>query len=123
MDQTNCPRCNAKIDADDNYCRRCGLRLQGGGDALAASVVLESPPRGLSVADNRWFVLFMLFFILGPLALPMLWRGRAFSRRGKWILTVLIALYTFLVLWLSYYLAVKMIVEPFQRLNSEVFHR
>ena len=35
-----------------------------------------------------WFVLVMLFFVLGPLALPLLWKSPRFPRWAKWALTV-----------------------------------
>jgi hypothetical protein len=124
MEKCNCKRCNTEIDAVDNYCRCCGLRLlPGGGEAVAASVVPESKSFGAMLLDNPWFILFMLFFVLGPLALPMLWRGHAFSKQWKWIWTILVVLYTLFALWFLWHMVVIMIVEPFQKLNSEVFHR
>ena len=36
-----------------------------------------------------WFVLVMLFLVLGPLALPLLWKSDRFPRWSKWVLTVL----------------------------------
>lgn len=44
-----------------------------------------------------WFVLAMLFLVLGPLALPLLWGSPRFSRDAKIGLTIAVALYT---LWL-----------------------
>lgn len=46
---------------------------------------------------NVWFTLFMLFFILGPLGLPLVWKNPRFSRRAKIILSLATVLYT---LWL-----------------------
>jgi hypothetical protein len=46
---------------------------------------------------NVWFVLAMLFFVLGPLGLPLVWKNPRFSRSVKWLLTVVMAAYT---LWL-----------------------
>jgi hypothetical protein len=120
MEKCNCDRCDAEIDADDNYCRRCGLRLKAGGEAVAARVVPESKLSVPSVVDNPWFILFMLFFVLGPFALRMLWRSQAFSRRGKWIWTILVVLYTLLILWFTCYV-VFMAMKTFQKVN-EVFH-
>lgn len=39
-------------------------------------------------------VIFLLFFVAGPLALPLLFRSPAFSRMWKGVLTVLVVLYT-----------------------------
>jgi hypothetical protein len=46
---------------------------------------------------NVWFVLFMLFFVLGPLGLPLVWKSPRFSRGVKWALTALTLAWT---LWL-----------------------
>ena len=37
-------------------------------------------------------VLLMIFVLLGPLGLPMLWQSPHFSRRWKYVLTVLVCL-------------------------------
>ena len=47
---------------------------------------------------NVWFVLGMLFFVLGPFGLPLVWQHPRFSRRTKWILTIATALYTVLLI-------------------------
>lgn len=47
---------------------------------------------------GRWMVLLMLFFVLGPIGLPLLWKSPRFSRRWKQILTALTLIYTALVL-------------------------
>lgn len=36
-----------------------------------------------------WFVLFMLFFVLGPFGLPLLWKSPRFPQWAKWVLTIL----------------------------------
>ncbi len=53
--------------------------------------------------ETKWYhgrvmVLIMLFVILGPMALPMLWKSPNFSKPWKQILTVLTLLYTLWVL-------------------------
>ena len=50
-------------------------------------------------APLKWYyrpvwVLVLLFLVLGPLALPYLWRSPSFSRRLKVVLTVLVVAYT-----------------------------
>jgi len=50
-------------------------------------------------APPKWYyrpvwVLILLFLVLGPLALPYLWRSPSFSRRLKVVLTVLALAYT-----------------------------
>jgi hypothetical protein len=43
---------------------------------------------------NVWFVLLMLFFVLGPLGLPLVWKNPRFSRGVKVTLTLVMILYT-----------------------------
>ncbi len=44
-------------------------------------------------------VILLLFFVLGPFALPMLWRNDRFNTATKWVLTVMVVIYTFVALW------------------------
>ena len=53
--------------------------------------------------SSAWYhrpawVLLLLFVILGPLALPILWKSPHFSRRWKIVLTVIELLYVVLLL-------------------------
>ena len=41
-----------------------------------------------------WFVLLMLFVVLGPFGLPLLWKSPRFSRAIKIGLAVLVVVYT-----------------------------
>lgn len=43
---------------------------------------------------NVWFVLFMLFFVLGPFGLPLVWKNPRFARWVKVVLTLLMVAYT-----------------------------
>jgi hypothetical protein len=43
---------------------------------------------------NVWFVLFLLLFVLGPFALPLVWKNPRFSSTVKLLLTVLAVGYT-----------------------------
>ena len=45
-----------------------------------------------------WFVLVMLFLVLGPLALPLLWKSDRFPRWSKWCLTLLMGAFLW---WLT----------------------
>ena len=85
VEKVVCRQCYAVLDLADHFCRHCGT-------AIAAEV--DSPqtrPRAgrAGLADNRGVVLFMLFAVLGPLGLPMLWRSSQFSPTWKFLLTVL----------------------------------
>ena len=44
--------------------------------------------------SSIWFVLLMLFFVLGPLGLPILWKSLRFSKRAKILLTIATVIYT-----------------------------
>ena len=44
-----------------------------------------------------WWVLLMLFLVLGPIGLPLLWKSPRFSRWSKIALTVAVAAYTILL--------------------------
>lgn len=53
--------------------------------------------------ENKWYhgrvtVLLMLFFVLGPVGFPLLWKSPRFSKLWKQILTVLTLVYTALML-------------------------
>jgi len=51
--------------------------------------------------QNVWLILFLLFFVLGPLGLPLVWKNPRFSRTVKIGLTILMVGYTFLLIRLT----------------------
>lgn len=67
---------------------------------LDAQLVDSPPERGTwrEMVDNPWLVLATLFFVTAVLGLPLLWMSRAFSRGTKWTLSVIVVLYTALLL-------------------------
>lgn len=44
-----------------------------------------------------WAVVVLLFLVLGPLGLPLLWKSPSFSRSWKIVLTVAMVVYTALL--------------------------
>ncbi len=70
--QTTCRVCPQVLDPEDAYCRRCGARR-------------DAPP---PLTENRLFVLGLLFLGIGPLALPLLWRSRAFTPSRKFLISI-----------------------------------
>ena len=54
----------------------------------------REPPAPIKWYYRPVWVLVLLFLVLGPLALPYLWRSPSFSRRLKVVLTVLVVAYT-----------------------------
>ena len=94
---TVCHQCYTALDATDNYCRHCGVTTAHGaglldGDRRAASFRDQPAPapsfQPVKWSESPWVVLPLLFLILGPLALPLLWRSRRFTLVWKGILTV-----------------------------------
>jgi len=57
-------------------------------------VCFREPPAPLKWYYRPVWVLVLLFLVLGPLALPYLWRSPSFSRHLKVVLTVLVVAYT-----------------------------
>ena len=45
-----------------------------------------------------WAVVVLLFLVLGPLGLPLLWKSPSFTRGWKIVLTVLMVVYTVMLL-------------------------
>jgi hypothetical protein len=73
-----CRRCRAVLEATDDYCHNCG--------GPTANLAARKP----SWSESPWVILPLLFLILGPLALPLLWRSRRFTTSWKSILTVVV---------------------------------
>lgn len=80
---------------------------------MAAEPVPEPPRAGsvAAIAASRWQVLALLFLVLGPLALPVLWKSPRFSRAGKFVLTILVVIQTFAVIWLLWYVVSRFLYE------------
>jgi hypothetical protein len=87
----SCRRCNQLIDRTDHFCRQCG-------SATGKQSKLYYKPL---------VVLVMLFFLVGPLALPLLFKSPDFSPLQKGLIAVVNLLYT---AWIISYL-VKAITQ------------
>ncbi len=83
---TLCAFCYKAIGAEDSYCPHCGKR-QGTGDAWYYSV--------LSVAV-------LAFFVIGPFALPLVWKSSRMGAITKYVLTALILVYTAITAYFFY---------------------
>jgi hypothetical protein len=102
--RTACPQCSETLDHSDNFCRYCGA-MTAAGAAMARNGRLRRPA-SLPIAaklpgwtENPVVVVLGLFVVLGPLALPMLWRSRRFTRGWKIGLTVAVLLETAVFCW------------------------
>ncbi len=71
--------------ADGNTCPSCGELLVPVGAVPSAAQV--------KWYHSVWFVLFMLFFVLGPFGLPLLWKSPRFSRGAKIAWTIIVGVY------------------------------
>ncbi len=84
--RTACPGCGAVAASLSRFCSACGLLLDPSAPEAAS-------PRG-KWHHNVWFVLVMLFLVLGPFGLPLVWKNPRFSPSVKWMLTLLTFVYT-----------------------------
>lgn len=55
---------------------------------------------------GKWYhnpvaVLLLIFFVLGPFGLPLLWKSPRFSKTGKQVVTALTLLHTGFLLWMT----------------------
>ena len=103
-----CYGCYAVLDITDNYCRHCGAataNLTGGphgGSATASRGVNPAVARSTqqpSSSESPWVVLPLIFLILGPFGLPLLWRSRRFTLLWKSVITIVIVGLTAMILW------------------------
>lgn len=81
-----CRQCRGAIDHGDAYCRYCGA-------AQVASDPFYYRPA---------FILIMAFLVLGPFALPLVWRARAMGRNIKLTLTAIIVAYSLITFYAAY---------------------
>ena len=103
MNAAACPLCNAPVLPQQSFCPRCEQLLAG------AKPPAPEKPRWYY---NVWIVLIMLFFVLGPLGLPLVWKNPRFSRWIKVALTLVMAAYTVAL--------VELTVQAFQAVTHEM---
>ncbi len=92
------------LDSGDNFCRYCGGLTETGAarfkiGKLSPPISLEPAEKPLGWTESPVVVLLALFAVLGPLALPMLWRSRCFTLAWKIGLTVVVLLVTGALCW------------------------
>ena len=90
-----CPMCEVPIGTVAKFCANCGMSLRTGISQAAGK------PRWY---HNVWFVLFLLFFVLGPFALPLVWKNPKFPKTVKITLTVVMAILCFVIVQLVIHL-------------------
>lgn len=101
-----CSACAAIAPAEAAFCSRCGFPLTAG----------ATPTRAAQAKwyHNPWVVLCLVFFVLGPFGLPLVWSSPKFSNRVKFLLTLVTLAYTAWVL----VLAVQAVETGFQHFND-----
>ncbi len=119
IENTVCHHCYAVLDVGDRFCRHCGAPL---GDTAGNSRPPDHPRPDRSVrpaesSQGHSIVLAGLVLLLGPLALPMLWRNRRFPTAWKIILTTLMLAATLLIVFLLWYVFYKSL-EPLRQLKQ-----
>ena len=80
-------------------------------DELIQAKVAEQPmkpgnEKWREVIDNPWLMVAMLFLVTAALGLPFLWMSRGFSLVWKIVLTIVVLLWTALVLWVFWLIMV-----------------
>lgn len=110
---TTCSGCGAVAAAGTKFCGQCGQPLD---PSLAAALPPRAPqqPRWY---NNIWFVLFMLFFVLGPFGLPLVWKNPRLSQRVKIILTLVMVVYTIALVELTMQ-AIQAVMGQVTQFNS-----
>ena len=107
------------LDVGDRFCRHCGTPL---GNTAGNSGTPDHPKpdrsgRPAESSQRHSMVLAGVVLLLGPLALPMLWRSRRFPNAWKIILTTLVLAVTLLIVSLLWYVFCKS-PEPLRQLRQ-----
>ncbi|MDI6783330.1 MAG: hypothetical protein QME64_04435 [bacterium] len=110
---TNCFGCGKPV------CARCVTISQGRIYCPSCYAVVETT--NAEVTDRvrkkkKWyysvpFVLLMLFAVAGPFAIPLLWGSPKFRITSKIILTILVIIYTIILIWLTYKIILMLIPQ------------
>ncbi len=116
LEKIVCRRCFAMLDVGDAFCRHCGVPTCKPDDS-AADLSHDRSTAGPSLWENRWVVLAMLFLVLGPLGLPMLWRSGQFTPGWKVVLSVLVSGLTGAVIGMIWYV-LQVSLEPLTQLRE-----
>jgi len=81
-----CLMCESPINITAKFCSACGYKLNSVTSVAKPSVAAKW-------YHNIWIVLFLLFFVLGPFGLPLVWKNPRFSQGIKLALTAIMMLY------------------------------
>lgn len=72
--------------------------------------------------EAKWYhgvvpILLLIFFVLGPFGLPILWKSPRFSKTGKRVVTALTLLYTGFLIWMT----AAAVQQTLQLINQQSF--
>ena len=99
----HCPSCSHNLTLPAQKCPRCG-----------SDMVPAKPARRIS----RSLIIFLLFCVIGPFGLGLLWRSDEFSDGAKWTLTLAVVVYTIVLLWVGYLVCAWALAEITQAMNQ-----
>ncbi|MCC6488888.1 MAG: zinc-ribbon domain-containing protein [Candidatus Hydrogenedentes bacterium] len=86
-----CPRCGHTIDSWDNFCRYCGR-----------------PMKARAKSNAPWYyeplwILVLSIAVIGPLALPLVWKSPKLTRSAKWGFTLFHVIYTAMLVYVLWF--------------------
>jgi len=74
----------------------------GATDSVVVADLAESKQSTWKKLDNPYLILFTMFFVTGATGLPLIWVSRSFSPLMKVVWSIVVTLYTALIIYLTY---------------------
>ena len=98
-----CRSCGQAIDAGDRFCRHCGRR---------------------QIVPEAWYyepvwIFLLAFTVLGPFALPLVWKSPKMGRTAKVVASVVLVVLTVLIVYVIFKLGV-VLFRQWQLLSEQL---